>query len=212
MEKYIRPGEYMYFKIKINVNKNQDSKEFVGGYAKVNSIGVDESSYDDGGTDLKWGYVELDFMKVDNKPTRFHPFTEVGARHIKYNHPDVLYNNPGNADKEQLSKSDVKNQGKSLLTVGKDLVDIFKDFTAMLYKDGNERLDYISLEDSYIRLRTPDKIKYGGGHRVSKVTVHDNWADAFLPGTQETSSSYSTVYEYDMEEGCLLYTSDAADE
>lgn len=208
MRKYIHPGEYMYFKVKINVTKNHDSKEFVGGYGKVVGVGVDPTSASGG--DYQWGYIELALMKVDNKQTHFHPFTEVGARHIKYNHPDVLYDNPGNADKEKLSKSDIKNQGKSLLTAGKDLVDIFKDFTAMLYADGTKRLRQIGLDDSYIRLRTPDKIKYGGGHRVSKVTVHDNWIDAFTPGTLETTSSYSTVYEYNMKDGDRTISSGVA--
>lgn len=199
MEKYIRPGEYMYFKVKTNVTKVDDSKEFVAGYAKVTDVDVDVTSTV--GSSYIWGYVELDFMKVDGKQTHFHPFTEVGARHIKYNHPELLYDNPGNGNAEDLSKSDIKNAGYSLLSVGTDIVDIFKDFTAMMYGNGDKRLRKVDLGTSCIRLRTVDKIKYGGGHRVKEVRIFDNWADAFVLGaSNETTASYGTVYEYDMEE------------
>ena len=34
-------------------------------------------------------------------------------------------------------------------------------------------------------------MKYGGGVRVNKVTLHDNWADELTP-------TYGTVYEYEL--------------
>ncbi len=208
-ENYIKPGEYLYFKVKINVTKDDDSKELVAGYAKVLSVGLDATS------NGQWGYVELDFIKIDNKPTHFHPFTEVGARYIKYTNPDILYDNQGSADQETLSKSDIKNYGNSLLSIGTDVVDIFSDFTAMLYGTGNssgtKRLRQIDLSKSYIRLRTPDKVKYGGGHRVHEVRVYDNWADAFIAGTSnETSSYYGTTYDYDIDDNGTKISSGVA--
>jgi len=195
MQRYIREGEYLYFKVKINLTNDNGAQEYVGGYAQVDAIDVDENS--NVGGNYIWGSITLDFMKVNGQDTKYHPFTEAGSRHIRYNQPSLLYEDAPNADLDQLSKSQIKNVGQSLFANKQDIFDMFKDFTAMLYKNGNDRLSDINLNKSYLRLRTPDKIKYGGGHRVREVRVIDNWASSFLSGG-EASSTYGTVYEYDM--------------
>jgi hypothetical protein len=194
MQKYIRPGEYLYFKVKINMTKSNGSTEYVGAYAKVTDIKVDESS--DVSGNWIWGYVTLDFLKVNGQNTSFHPFTEAGSRHIRYSQPQLLYDNAAKANLEKLSKSDIKAMGTSLVANAKDIVTTFTGFTAHLYGNGNDRLSDIEVEKSYLRLRTPDKIKYGGGHRVKEIRVIDNWAASTL--SAEASSTYGTVYEYDM--------------
>lgn len=201
LRQYIRPGEYMYFKVKINVTTTADSKEMVAGYAKVQDINVDPQSVVNGS--YTRGYVQLDLLKVNGETTSFHPFTEVGARHIKYNHPDILYATAPNANKEKLSKGEMKNMAFSLMSNSMDIATTFRGFTKALYGNGqNKRLREIELGKSFIRLRTPDKIKYGGGHRVKEIRVIDNWQDAFAAGssTGEMSSTYATVYDYNMED------------
>lgn len=197
MERYIRTGEYLYFKVKINLTKNNETQEYVAGYTRVAAIDADLTSAVNG--KYIWGCVTLDPMKVNGENTAFHPFTEAGARHIRYNQAQLLYDNSPNADLDQLSKSDIKAMGSSMGAVAKDMIDLFSSFTKMLYKDGNDRLSDVNLDKSYLRLRTPDKVKYGGGHRVREVRIIDNWASSFL-SNGEATSVYGTVYEYDMED------------
>lgn len=204
MNKYMLNNEYLYFKIKVNVNKNTSTTEYVGGYAKVTDVKVDLTSLNLVSGNYQWGYIQLDRMKVNGKTSNFHPFTEVGARHIKYNQADLLYDNPPNADKDKLSKSDAKNMGWSLISNVTDLKDMFTEFTKMMYKSG--RCTDIELGKSFIRLRTPDKIKYGGGHRVKEIRVIDNWSSSFLSGN-EASSTYGTVYDYDLKDANGVITS-----
>lgn len=207
MDKYIRAGEYLYFKVKINLTKSNDSKEYVAGYARVQAVNVDQSSLV--GSNYTWGYVELDYIKVDGENTHFHPFTEAGSRHIRYNQPEVLYDNAPNADLDQLSVSQAKAVGWSLISNAQDMVNLFKSFTKELYGNGNDRLSDIDLSKSYLRLRTPDKIKYGGGHRVKEIRIIDNWASSFLT-SGEASSTYGTRYEYDMKENGQTISSGVA--
>ena len=201
IKKYIQANEYMYFKVAINVTKEPNETEMVAGYAKVKSFGVDVTSNPQGGLDeYLWGYVELDFMKVDGEQTNYHPFTEVGARHIKYNHPDIIYGSfsQTSTTEEKLTKNQIKNVANSLISNGTDMKTLFSDFTTVLTgTDNDKRLTHIELGRSWIRLRTPDKIKYGGGHRVKQITVTDNWADAFLT-SGEDNSIYGTVYDYNL--------------
>jgi hypothetical protein len=195
MDRYIHIGEYLYFKVKINLTKNNGTQEYVAGYTKVNDINVDQSS--GVGGNYLWGYVTLDYLRVNGESTKFHPFTEAGSRHIRYNQPSLLYEDGAHADMDDLSVSQIKNVGATLLANAKDLVDVFKDFTSMLYGNGNDRLSDINLDKSYLRLRTPDKVKFGGGHRVKEIRVIDNWAASFLSGSEATST-YGTVYDYSM--------------
>lgn len=194
MDRYIKAGEYIYFKVKINMTKDNSATDYVGAYVKVSDVKVDVSSVV--GSNYVWGYVQLDLMKENGKLTNFHPFTEAGARHLKYNQADLLYDNPPNADKDKLSKSDVKNLGWSLISNVTDIKDLFMDFTNMIYSGGNGRCTHIDLDKSYLRMRTPDKIKYGGGHRVKEVRVIDNWSTSVAGA--EASSTYGTVYDYNM--------------
>lgn len=195
MRKYIREGEYLYFKVNINLTKAPNSKELVGGYAKVNDVNVDATS--DDGSNFLWGYVELDPLKVNDKSTEFHPFTEVGARHIRYNQPEILVDNMPGADIDNLNKSVAKSIATSMLSTVYNMKQLYKNYTASLYQNGNDRLSEIQLDASYLRMRTPDKVKFGGGHRVHEVKIYDNWADAFA-SNPESTSSYSTVYDYDL--------------
>lgn len=196
MEKYIRKGEYLYFKVNINLTKEQNTKETVAGYSLVEAINVDETSLVNG--NYLWGYVQLGRLKVNGKDTEYHPFTEVGARHIRYNQPDILVDNLPGASMDDLNKSTALSIGTSLISNVVTFGSKFKKFTEGLYKDGSARLSHIDLNSSYLRLRSSDKMKYGGGHRVREVRLYDNWNEAFAVTGTEDESYYGTVYEYDM--------------
>ncbi len=194
MRKYIREGEYLYFKVDINLTKDNGTKEMVGGYAQVSDIDVDGTSLS--GTNYLWGYVQLEPLKVNGKITDYHPFTEVGARHIRYNQPEILVDNLPNADMDDLNKGTAISIATSMVSTVATIGNKFRKYTESLYGNGNDRLSHIDLDNSYLRMRTPDKVKFGGGHRVREVRIYDNWADSFTsPG--EATSYYGTVYEYD---------------
>jgi hypothetical protein len=50
----------------------------------------------------------------------------------------------------------------------------------------------IELEKSFVRLADPDRIKYGGGSRVKKIIVKDNWNKM----TKQYNSTYGQEYDY----------------
>ncbi len=196
MEKYIRKGEYLYFKVNINLTKEEDTKETVAGYSLVEAIEVDETSLVSG--NYLWGYVQLGRLKVNGKDTEYHPFTEVGARHIRYNQPDILVDNLAGASMDDLNKSTALAIGTSLVSSMVTFGNKFRKYTESLYKDGDARLSHIDLNSSYLRLRSFDKVKYGGGHRVREIRLYDNWNEAFAVTGTEDESCYGTIYEYDM--------------
>ncbi len=77
------------------------------------------------------------------------------------------------------------------------------------YAEAREFAKKIDLDRSVIRLCSPDKVKFGGGHRVRKITITDEWG-TITDG--ETSKTYGTEYDYTMldEDGQTLISSGVA--
>lgn len=51
---------------------------------------------------------------------------------------------------------------------------------------------------SWVRLNDPNKIRYGGGHRVKRITMSDNWSDIVDSSKDPSaiSSEYGQEYDY----------------
>jgi hypothetical protein len=60
----------------------------------------------------------------------------------------------------------------------------------------------VDLVKSFARLNTPNAIKYGGGHRVKKITIYDNWnkISKIGPNEVEKESTYGQEFFYDKSE------------
>lgn len=70
---------------------------------------------------------------------------------------------------------------------------------------------FIDLANSGIRLASPDRKKYGGGHRVKQITITDDWAlDTDDGSTSEDSRTYGQVYDYTIEEEGMTMSSGVA--
>jgi len=66
----------------------------------------------------------------------------------------------------------------------------FKNVDTRMRDDGNAKT--VVLSKSFIRLANGDRIKHGGGQRVKRVTMQDNW-DAM---TGQYNSRYGQEYDY----------------
>jgi hypothetical protein len=91
------------------------------------------------------------------------------------------------------SELDVNSLKDFLGIVPNMLVDMKNIFTSV---DNNMRsqgkAQTIDLSKSFMRLANPSKIKYGGGQRVKKVIVKDNWNKM----TKQYNSTYGQEYDY----------------
>ena len=57
----------------------------------------------------------------------------------------------------------------------------------------------ISEWPSIVRLNSPDKIKYGGGHRVKQLTINDGWD--VINNSNYENYDYGQTYEYRLSDG-----------
>ncbi len=70
------------------------------------------------------------------------------------------------------------------------LRDAFRDPITSMRSDNKAR--YTTLAKCFVRLNDPDGYKYGGGHRVKKVVLKDNWDKM----SNQHLSTYGTEYGY----------------
>jgi len=191
--------DQIYFKILIALGSNGKHKEFVSGYASIKDYGFFQSS---GSSDYDLGYIELGFTKIGKKKKELHPFFLAAAQKRRVDLPDLpLFGNYNQYEGNGSSKDLVKTLRTIANSIGA-LNSIFKNYNQKAYDKGWGQ--ELKLDHSWIKLNTPDRAKTGGGSRVKKVTMNDNWNEATkLPGSSnplfqigETSSEYGQIYDY----------------
>lgn len=205
----------LYFKCKMNISTNV--WDYVSGYLPLEknlsngtnhyNYGVLESdpqlqtTFTDGGeTFYRIGFVTIQPAKKKNGSdfTKYHPMSLAAWTYLQTNAQELLYN--------PNSFSSASPNGNNL---GGFLVDLV-NFVPQLMSSFGAIRNYCKNRGfgdrvmgfngkSAIRLASPDKIKFGGGHRVKKISISDEWASSFTSGN-ETSRTYGQVFDYTINE------------
>src|SRR5690606_5640312 len=119
--------------------------------------------------------------------------------HLRTNQPELA--NSGRQLRQTNSTSERINQIKSLGSMGAQIRQMFEGFNN--YCNSKNWGKEVMANKSWIRLNSPDKIKYGGGLRVKQITMKDNWS-------QDEEGTYGQVYQYTMEEDGAVISSGVA--
>ena len=176
--------EQLYFKALVNLRTpSENFHEYISGYADIDfsrPMGLEK----DGTGNYVYGYFYL--VQEDGN----HPISRRTWQHLRTNQPELT--SSGRRLRQTNSTSERINQIKSLAGVGAQVRQIFEGFFNYCYNKNWGR--EIVLDKSWIRLKSPDKIKYGGGLRVRQVTMTDGWAE-------DEEGVYGQIYEYTQEEG-----------
>lgn len=195
--KYIdQERKQLYFRIKINLRKSSDDfHEYITGYADINlldSFGLEKGN----GPDFEYGYFHLIAEEG------YHPFSMRAWQHTRINQPDIV--NVGKKIEPTNEKNKMVNQIKSLANVFENVVELFQGYYK--YCSGKGWGREIVSEKSWIRLYSPDKLKFGGGLRVKQISMSDNWQN-------DDEGVYGQVYDYSIiEDGEKISSGVAANE
>lgn len=196
------PHQYLYFRFLTNVNKGNSppAYEYVSGYADldVNTstgtfAGVVPSS--NTGNGYTTGWVKLKKLPADGNSNNFyHPISKAGWAFSRINTPFYAHNQPTPG---QSSPGDfIKVILNSSVIV--QLIDFFRGPNNTM-RDRGFSNKFIP-NQSYIRLYEPDGVKYGGGHRVKKILISDNWNEM---EDSEDSFEYGQEYLYTDDNGIV---------
>ncbi|MCF6405523.1 PA14 domain-containing protein [Chitinophaga filiformis] len=110
---------------------------------------------------------------------------KTAAQFLRLNLPSKAY--PGSDVGDNL---DLADGVKMLTSMAGNVINALKSFDNMVRGKGWVR--DLDLSRSWVRLNVPDYKKYGGGQRVKRIVIYDNWNA--MTGRKE--SRYGTEYEY----------------
>lgn len=204
----------LYFKAKMKLNNSIGSSslyDYVSGYLPVEKT---VSSNYMGASDAVGGYYTKGYVTVKaakkkdgNEFDQYHPMALAAWVYMQTNAQKLL-SDPTGLENGSGFANDAYQVLTAIPTLMGSIPTSLSKFGAIrAYCKSSRIAQYIDLDYSVIRLASPDKIKYGGGHRVKKITITDNWND---DTGGESNQVYGQVFDYTIEENGSLISSGVA--
>ncbi len=195
MEEYINqlPKGQVYFKVHARMyNYSQDPSvyDYVSGYGEVDpaNCGLDNPV----GNNIYYGYIQLKkvgLSKNNVSGTQISPIVKSIIEHMRLNRSELLYNSVPNSNSVPAQ---IANLLSSTFTLFSQIKAAVVGFNHYMYNSKyNKNFDIQTNGRSIIRLCDPDD-KIGGGVRVKRLAISDNWVN----GATAQNSDYGQVYEY----------------
>jgi hypothetical protein len=183
--KYLQGINKLYFRLFVKMPGDQygSGNEYVSGYAEIdpaNGYGITNSTL---------GWIKLAGVSLKGDGTGpYSPMAKTALQFLRLNLPSKAYKNSEPGD-------DIKPTQAVQMLVS-SFGDIFTAFTSF-DKQARDKLwaNEVDLSRSFIRLDNPIYKKYGGGHRVKRIKIYDNWNKM----TQRRSAIYGQEYTYTTE-------------
>jgi hypothetical protein len=191
-------GKYLYYRFKVRLSnvESPDQYEYIAGYTKVeDNTAISDRYGADGyvsGTGYTTAYIRLKPQNIGDRSNSedVNPIARSAWQFTRLNVPRIAY---GEAD---ANDDGIVQVVKSLSSIATSMLQLFEGFNRQLRgKDYGKKVD---LSSSYVRLYSSNGIKYGGGCRVKKITINDEWGSM---GTGNSSAAYSQVYDYNNLDG-----------
>jgi hypothetical protein len=179
--------KYLYFSMLVNMNSPYENtaNEFIKGYCEISEYGVcpDNGNY---------GYILLDEIPITDREKLTLKINPIAKASMEF------YSSNLKREKDELidksSPADLVSEVVTLLpqVIG-GIVELFiNEFRTYIIAD---RCTNVELNKSYIRLYSPSNFKLGGGVRVAKVAISDNW-DEMTSDSKYSESIYGQEYTY----------------
>jgi len=184
--KYLDKNRSMvFFKVKINLkDSDENAYEYISAYAEIDFSRTQAMQLK---KDANGDYAYGSFALV--KEGGNNPLSRRAWQHLRTNQPELVYAEKKIQGFKQVNSA--KGRLEQIRSLGNVITPILQFFKGGFYKacekDGWGR--EVLAGKSWVRLNSPDKIKYGGGLRVRQVTMTDNWVD-------DKEGVYGQVYDY----------------
>lgn len=177
----------VYFRFLMYTN-TPDDHDYVSGYFNIQSYGVENV----GG--ILYGYVIPKSVEInDDGPYYVNPITKAALQFGRLNFPRLIYNQPAIADSDSFGE----NLLNSLVSIVSNFAQAIKGENAWILE--KNKCKYASLRKSWIRLTNPNERKLGGGCRVKKIEMTDEWAG--MTNNAMKGANYGQEYFYTNEDG-----------
>lgn len=195
-------GSQVLFQLGSRLTGGQEV-ESITGYAEIVGYGVCETS--------QKGFVDLRPVRIGkgrneaNKKS-YHPFAAATWQYARANFPSAVTGLSGFDNTERATGEDLARRFAGAIL---DVANMFSDYYSVASR--KEIGKQVDLRRSFIRLATPDGVKFGGGTRVKALVIKDNWnLDADLPGDGGPQVVYGQEFDYTTERNGVAISSGVA--
>jgi hypothetical protein len=178
-EKYFEGITNLYYKVFLDLD-GKDHNEFVPGYAELDP-GVPPTLLTAPGNIAK---VKL------KKINSVNPIAKNGWQFIRTNLPKYAY--PG-SDNLESTNSSLRKAIEALVTAFGTIKELIAGFEKRARNKGYS--NEVVLSKSWVRLCSPEGKKLGGGSRVKRIDISDDWTNMSGAAGAQTST-YSQLYDY----------------
>ncbi len=177
--KYLEGVTKLFFKLAVSVPGDKWGKgyEIVPVYTDIESYGVKS------GSDNKTIWIKVKPVKNNESP-----FTTAALQFLRLNLPAKAY--PFSEPGDNL---DFRTFGGMFATIAQNVSIAISGFRGT--SRGKNWCNNLDINSSFVRLNNPEYKKLGGGLRVKRVELFDNWNK--MTGQQE--STYGQTYDYTTE-------------
>ncbi len=172
--------DMLYFKLKVNLRSPSENQfDFVTTYA---SIDKSQPPYLEKGPsgDYEYGCFFL------QKEKGHHPLSLRAWQHLRVNQP-TLASAVGKVNVDDDNENSIVSMLKGLGSVIPQVRQMFTGFYD--YASNRDWGRELAAGKCWVRLQEPNRMKYGGGHRVRQITYKDNWQ-------HNNEGIYGQVYKY----------------
>jgi len=183
---YGRDTMDIYFRFLVNLKKSGDQAfEFVSGYAEKNDMGVVPTS----GSEYTHGYVEVKGSGVRTKGggDPVNPISKAAWQFTRLYLQRIAY---GQADPNSNNFVQIVT---SIVGTFESIKQLFDGFNRNL-RNKDYGKEFVR-NKSWIRLYNPIGSKLGGGHRVKRIVLDDQWKELSAKSNYK-SSQYGQEYDY----------------
>jgi hypothetical protein len=182
---YLQGINELYFKALVKVIG--DDYEYVSGYAEIENSGL--KSYMDPNGYYNYGWIKLKEVNQGDAgiTADVNPISKAAWHFARTYLPELIYNN---TDDETPGVERFINK-LSDLNFAKTIIQTIQGANG--YLKANGFCKEIVPDKSFIRLQNPNRKKLGGGLRVKKIELSDEW-DKMVTGN--TAKTYGQEYDY----------------
>ncbi len=191
----------MYFKFLMKIKRTdhslppdrQELYEYVPGYADLDPNDFGMCTNNPSGK--FYAYVSVSNVSIQDKyaGSMVNPISQAGWNYSKIYTPRLAY-----AQADMDDGSGFKQMLLSMVSAFKAIEDFIDGINASLRDNGVCQI--FETGRSFIRLYNPVQMKKGGGYRVKKIRLIDNWKSMITPdagaNNNYTDAEYGQVYDY----------------
>ncbi|MCR8558152.1 hypothetical protein KXD93_10880 [Mucilaginibacter sp. BJC16-A38] len=182
---YLNGSDYIYAKMWVKVaNGNSNSQgqdyDFIPAYSQVKQV------------KLLGGYAYVTLQDRTDSGVSANPMVFSAWQRIKEEYPRYAYPGFDRRVGSETAGQSIENAVRAIFSAFANLSELSQNFYQKAASSSNLYADNVQLNRSFVRLTKIDGHKLGGGVRVAKIVINDDWNE--MGGT--TAKTYGQAYDY----------------